>query len=84
MRGKIALSSDSSAGDPALLDAVDRALLLFKKTAPEVAGRARAVFVASRLHRRISRTRALVPESIPHATVCSGAFYLKPYPPGTT
>src|SRR4029077_11964484 len=50
----------------------------------EVAGRARAVFVASRLHQRISRTRALVPESIPHATVCSGAFYLKPYPPGTT
>jgi hypothetical protein len=36
-RGKVALSGDSSAGDPALLDTIDRALLLLKraKTTPE-------------------------------------------------
>jgi hypothetical protein len=37
LRGKVSLSGDSSAGDPALLDTIDRALLLLKraKTAPE-------------------------------------------------
>jgi hypothetical protein len=37
LRGKVALSGDSSAGDPALLDTIDRALLLLKraKTEPE-------------------------------------------------
>jgi hypothetical protein len=37
VRGKVALSGDSSAGDPALLDTIDRALLLLKraKTTPE-------------------------------------------------
>jgi hypothetical protein len=37
VRGKVSLSGDSSAGDPALLDTIDRALLLLKraKTTPE-------------------------------------------------
>jgi hypothetical protein len=37
VRGKVALSSDNSAGEPAMLDTLDRALLLLKKakTTPE-------------------------------------------------
>ncbi|MEO8551343.1 MAG: FHA domain-containing protein [Kofleriaceae bacterium] len=40
MRGKVALASDGSAGDPVLLDAIDRALIALKKQKPEVEGRA--------------------------------------------
>lgn len=39
LRGKVALSSDGSAADPALLDAIDRALLALKKAKPSVEGR---------------------------------------------
>ena len=39
MKGKVALASDNSAGDPVLLDAVERALMALKKTKPEVEGR---------------------------------------------
>ena len=39
MRGKVAIASDASVGDPVLLDAVDRALLVLKKAKPEVEGR---------------------------------------------
>src|SRR5262249_44533635 len=54
----------------------------------EVAGRAHAVFDRSRVmfdtrnsHERISRTRASVSENMPRPdSLCSGAFYLKPYP----
>jgi hypothetical protein len=38
-RGKLALSTDNSAGDPALLDAIDRALLILKKAKTEPEGR---------------------------------------------
>ncbi len=39
MHGKVVLASDNSVGDPVLLDAIDRALLVLKKTKPEVEGR---------------------------------------------
>ena len=39
LRGKVALASDGSAADPALLDAIDRALLALKKAKPSVEGR---------------------------------------------
>lgn len=40
LRGKVALTSDGSAGDPVLLDAIDRALIALKKIKPDVEGRA--------------------------------------------
>lgn len=39
VRGKLMLSSDNSAGDPALLDSVDRALTLLKKAKTEPEGK---------------------------------------------
>lgn len=39
VRGKVSLSSDNSAGDPALLDTLDRALLLLKKAKTNPEGR---------------------------------------------
>ena len=39
LRGKVALATDGSVADPALLDALDRALVALKKTKPEVEGR---------------------------------------------
>ncbi|MEO6772134.1 MAG: FHA domain-containing protein [Kofleriaceae bacterium] len=39
MKGKIALASDNSVADPALLDAVERALRVLRATKPEIEGR---------------------------------------------
>src|SRR5690606_1998134 len=39
LRGKIALVSDNSAGDPTLLDTLDRALLVLRKAKTEPEGR---------------------------------------------
>lgn len=39
LKGKVALASDNSAADPVLLDAVERALIAFKKAKPEIEGR---------------------------------------------
>lgn len=39
MKGKVALTSDNSASDPVLLDAVERSLMALKKAKPEVEGR---------------------------------------------
>lgn len=39
VRGKVMLSTDNSAGDPALLDSIDRALMLLKKAKTEPEGK---------------------------------------------
>ncbi|MEO8844427.1 MAG: FHA domain-containing protein [Kofleriaceae bacterium] len=64
LRGKIALTTDSSVADPVLLDAIDRALTALKKSKPEVEGRPQRKMIiaigdgrdASSDHDRVTRT----------------------------